>query len=372
MSNFVETEQLLIIDDSHFASFVQLRGSIPLFWRQNINIRYRPPFELYNRTMAADAFRRHFDGLVKEYGSVTAVNLVNERGWEGELARTFAKCAREVAPHGLAYVPFDFNKNCPRMQWDRVKILLDMISPTIREHGYLTGTFAPSPPVRGAGWAPPVGEVGSMQRGVIRMNCIDSLDRTNLVQSFVARRVLLDQLTAFGFATPNSDLMVSVRFESLFKQGMWRACTEPLPCNGATSPLQRTLTRLVAVWANNGDAISRHYSGTGALKGDFTRRGRRTKMGLLRDGANSMMRYYLNNFADGHRQDAMDLYHGQYTVPCAKDRALSHRQSPLTKVSMEAKYLIVCDAAHLSFILRRLSSPCTNAGLCVHTLPHLL
>ncbi|KAG8757638.1 hypothetical protein FRC12_010241 [Ceratobasidium sp. 428] len=29
------------------------------------------------------------------------------------------------------------------------------------------------------------------------------------------------------------------------------------------------------VWANNGDAISRAYAGTSALKGDFTRTGRR-------------------------------------------------------------------------------------------------
>ena len=68
------------------------------------------------------------------------------------------------------------------------------------------------------------------------------------------------------------------------------------------------------IWADNGDAISRQYSGTGALKADFTRTGRRTKMGLLADGMNSLMRYYLNNFTDGARQDAMDLFYGHYSV----------------------------------------------------------
>lgn len=42
------------------------------------------------------------------------------------------------------------------------------------------------------------------------------------------------------------------------------------------------------------------YAGTPALKGDFTRTGQRTKMGLLQDGTNSAIRYVVNNFQD-HR-----------------------------------------------------------------------
>jgi hypothetical protein len=57
-----------------------------------------------------------------------------------------------------------------------------------------------------------------------------------------------------------------------------------------------------SVWADNADVISIQYSGTGALKTDFTRTGKRTRWGLLRDGINSLIRYYKNNFADGFRQ----------------------------------------------------------------------
>ncbi len=56
------------------------------------------------------------------------------------------------------------------------------------------------------------------------------------------------------------------------------------------------------IWADHADVISTQYSGTGALKTDFTRLGKRTKAGLLRDGVNSLVRYYKNNFADGFRQ----------------------------------------------------------------------
>ncbi|KAF9402281.1 Phosphoinositide phosphatase sac1 [Mortierella sp. AD011] len=56
------------------------------------------------------------------------------------------------------------------------------------------------------------------------------------------------------------------------------------------------------VWADNADVVSRAYSGTGALKTDFTRTGKRTKSGALRDLQNSIVRYVKNNFLDGARQ----------------------------------------------------------------------
>lgn len=42
--------------------------------------------------------------------------------------------------------------------------------------------------------------------------------------------------------------------------------------------------------------------------------GQRTFGGLLDDGAKSAMRYVLNNFYDGAKQDALDLVTGSYVV----------------------------------------------------------
>lgn len=56
------------------------------------------------------------------------------------------------------------------------------------------------------------------------------------------------------------------------------------------------------IWADHADYVSKAYSGTGALKTDFTRTGVRTKKGLLMDGQNSIMRYLYNNYSDGDRQ----------------------------------------------------------------------
>lgn len=76
------------------------------------------------------------------------------------------------------------------------------------------------------------------------------------------------------------------------------------------------------VWADNADLISLQYSGTGALKTDFTRTGKRTKQGLMQDGMNSLTRYFKNNFNDGFRQDAIDLFLGNYVVKDGEGNAL--------------------------------------------------
>jgi len=65
------------------------------------------------------------------------------------------------------------------------------------------------------------------------------------------------------------------------------------------------------VWADHADYISVQYAGTGALKTDFTRTGKRTYYGLAQDGWNSLNRYYLNNFADGARADANRYFVGE-------------------------------------------------------------
>jgi phosphatidylinositol 4-phosphatase len=66
------------------------------------------------------------------------------------------------------------------------------------------------------------------------------------------------------------------------------------------------------MWADNADVVSNSYSGTGALKTDFTRTGNRTRAGMAQDFNNSCTRYIRNNFLDGPRQDGFDLFLGTY------------------------------------------------------------
>ncbi|CAJ0825622.1 10536_t:CDS:2, partial [Entrophospora sp. SA101] len=68
------------------------------------------------------------------------------------------------------------------------------------------------------------------------------------------------------------------------------------------------------VWADNANAVSLPYAGTGAQKTDYTRTGKRTKSGAAIDLQNGILRYILNNFMDGTKQDAYDLFLGNYEV----------------------------------------------------------
>lgn len=80
------------------------------------------------------------------------------------------------------------------------------------------------------------------------------------------------------------------------------------------------------MWADHADLISKAYAGSGALKTDFTRTNKRTKLGVLEDGYKSVMRYVRNNHFDGTRQDGFDLVTGAWTP----------RKNPITTISLLA------------------------------------
>jgi len=60
-------------------------------------------------------------------------------------------------------------------------------------------------------------------------------------------------------------------------------------------------------WTNNANVISILYSGTPALKTDFTWTGKRTRKGAVDDGVNSLKWFYINQFTDGYNQDCLDF-----------------------------------------------------------------
>ncbi|XP_075238131.1 phosphatidylinositol-3-phosphatase SAC1 [Lycorma delicatula] len=281
VANFVETEQI-VESSGDKSSFVQIRGSIPLFWQQQPNLKYKPRPALMQSENHVEAFAKHFDTQVIDYGRQIVVNLVDHRGSEGELEEAYKDMVNRVNNNNVRYESFDFHAECRKMRWDRLKILIDRLAHEQDEFSHFLllrdGTLA------------------SLQDGVFRTNCIDCLDRTNVVQSMLARRSLNNVLQRLGILRPGQLIENQFAFESLFK----------------------------TVWADNADYISTQYSGTGALKTDFTRTGKRTRIGLIRDGLNSITRYYKNNFTDGFRQDAIDVFLGHYlvdnnegvTVPC--------------------------------------------------------
>ncbi|XP_068566902.1 phosphatidylinositol-3-phosphatase SAC1-A [Cebidichthys violaceus] len=270
-ANFVETEQIVLYEGAR-ASFIQTRGSIPFYWSQRPNLKYKPKPVINKTTNHMDGFQRHFDSQLLIYGKQTILNLVNQKGSEKPLEQAFAKMVSGMNNGMLSYVAFDFHKECSHMRWDRLQILVDDVAETQDQYSYYMVN--------------PDGKTVAQQRGLFRSNCMDCLDRTNVIQSLLARRSLQSQLQRMGVLNVGQRIEEQAEFEKIYKNA----------------------------WADNANACAVQYAGTGALKTDFTRTGKRTRWGLVMDGWNSMIRYYKNNFSDGFRQDSIDLFLGNFAV----------------------------------------------------------
>uniref|UniRef100_A0A182STW7 Phosphatidylinositol-3-phosphatase SAC1 n=1 Tax=Anopheles maculatus TaxID=74869 RepID=A0A182STW7_9DIPT len=324
VANFVETEQILITEDD-CVSFVQTRGSIPLFWNQTPNLQYKPRPQLATRQDHMLACARHFDEQCRTYGAQCLINLIDHKGAEEVLEKAYEATVRALGYPLLTYVSFDFHKECKKMRYDRLSLLMSQIE----SQQELFGVFHTDP----------TGQVHSSQKGVFRTNCIDCLDRTNVVQSLIAKRSLEQTLKTLGIFKPGQKhIDPDSQFEAIFKE----------------------------VWADNADLISVQYSGTGALKTDFTRTGKRTVQGMLRDGLNSLTRYVKNNFQDGFRQDSIKLFLGMYNVredeglvcpsPFTSDATVDMRKRMviflLISMLLKRKFVII----ELLIILRQMST----------------
>uniref|UniRef100_A0A672NQE2 SAC domain-containing protein n=1 Tax=Sinocyclocheilus grahami TaxID=75366 RepID=A0A672NQE2_SINGR len=270
VANYVETEQLIHVH-SHTLSFVQTRGSVPVFWSQ-AGYRYnpRPRIEKGERE-TMPYFASHFEQQVQIYKKLVIINLVDQNGREKMIGDAYLKQVLLYNNPNLTYVSFDFHEHCRGMKFENVQTLTDAISDMITDTRWA--------------WVDQAGVI-CQQEGIFRVNCMDCLDRTNVVQAAIARVVMEQQLKKLGVMPPEQPL--------------------PLKCY-----------RIYQVmWANNGDTISRQYAGTAALKGDFTRTGERKLAGVMKDGVNSANRYYLNRFRDAYRQAVIDLMMG---LPVTED-----------------------------------------------------
>ncbi|KAI3813668.1 hypothetical protein L1987_18397 [Smallanthus sonchifolius] len=268
VANFVESEQIIQLK-GYTASFVQ--------------------FEILKPETAPRVAERHFFDLRKKYGNVLAIDLINTHGDEGRLTEKFATSVQNILNDDLRYFHFDFHKICGHVHFERLNILYDQIEDfLIKNRYYLLNDK---------------GEKVETQIGIVRTNCVDCLDRTNVTHSMIGKKMTEFQLQRLGIFDAEETISTHPNFDDSFK----------------------------ILWANHGDDISIQYSGTPALKGDFVRVGRRTTRGVLKDGWNALMCYYLNNFVDGTKQDSVDLVQGQYIVSLSRDMAPT-----LKKVRIEA------------------------------------
>ena len=128
------------------------------------------------------------------------------------------------------------------------------------------------------------GEIASKQLGVVRVNCLDCLDRTNVVETNIAWHIF----RKFFLNEENVNYISLVYRDDNFK------------------------TIFKNIWADNGDFLSRIYAGTGALKSSITRKGKQTVLGYLNDAKKSINRFVNNAFFDKSRQETINLLLGRF------------------------------------------------------------
>ncbi|XP_015415749.1 PREDICTED: synaptojanin-1 [Myotis davidii] len=252
VANFVETEQVVYLDDS-ISSFIQIRGSVPLFWEQpglqvgSHRVRMSRGFEAN-----APAFDRHFRTLKTLYGKQIVINLLGSKEGEHMLSKAFQshlKASEHAAD--VQMVSFDYHQ---LVKGGKAEKLHSVLRPQVQrflDYGFFH--FDGS-------------DIRRCQSGTVRTNCLDCLDRTNSVQAFLGLEMLAKQLEALGLAEKPQ---LVTRFQEVFR----------------------------SMWSVNGDSISKIYAGTGALEGKAK----------LKDGARSVTRTIQNNFFDSSKQEAIDV-----------------------------------------------------------------
>lgn len=294
VANFVETEMVLWVAPGIAFSYVQVRGSVPIFWEQPPGlIPGQQKIEVTRSSEATQhAFNQHFEALELEYGAVHVVNLLSQlKAGEAELTAKFREhvsrsSLRQKEGSGqpgrrslLRVTEYDFLAETRGPSgYEASSQIKHELADSLDGFAYFLSedTTRPAASIYNREDVATSSSVILQQEGVFRTNCLDCLDRTNLVQTIISSMALESFLSQQG-ARLSSDIQM----------------------------------RHSTLWADNGDALSKIYAGTGALKSSFTRHGKMSLAGALADARKSATRLYVNNFTDKARQKTIDLLLGR-------------------------------------------------------------
>ncbi|XP_035741608.1 synaptojanin-1-like isoform X2 [Vespa mandarinia] len=256
VANFVETEQTIYLNNE-VTSYIQTRGSVPLFWEQpgiqvgSHKVKISRGFEA-----SKPAFDRHLTMIKQRYGQQVIVNLlgsslIGSKEGEAMLSQLFQKHHNMSEHNDVPHILFDYHQECRGGNMKNLSKLKAKVEKYLESFSlfYAAGK-----------------NVILEQTGTIRTNCLDCLDRTNCVQTFFALELLAQQLSLLKLLEKQQ--MVS-RFEEIFRQ----------------------------MWIYNGNEVSKIYAGTGAIQGSSK----------LLDGARSAARTIQNNLLDSSKQEAIDI-----------------------------------------------------------------
>ncbi|KAK4396800.1 Phosphoinositide phosphatase SAC4 [Sesamum angolense] len=300
VANDVETEQILAEDvpeglPMQISSVVQNRGSIPLFWSQ----------ETSRLNLKPDIICFILKNLVKRYGNpIIILNLIktNEKKPRESILRAEFANAIEVINKDLSeenrlkFLHWDLHKHS-RSKATNVLLLLErnFVAPGTYSHTDTEkhnedenedsdNSDRKSSGGNSMGNSNPSARPPMVQKGVLRTNCIDCLDRTNVAQYAYGLAALGHQLRALGVTT-------STKLE----------LDDPLA------------EELMGFYERMGDTLAHQYGGSAAHNKIFSqRRGQWKAATQSQEFFRTLQRYYSNAYMDAEKQNAINVFLGHF------------------------------------------------------------
>lgn len=302
VANEVETEQI-VFDSSvscfrrgRFTSFVQMRGSVPAHWSQDIaKMVPKPPIGIDLSDPYAETSGKHFGDLLWRFGSpIVVINLVKKREkkrHESILTEEYTmaiKTLNQFLPpkHKIVYVGFDMSRT-NKTKEENVMVKLAGISEEVfKKTGFFMSFRESKCKLPNDEEEPKNLEgFGKKQTGLVRINCVDCLDRTNTAQFALGKCALSHQLRALGLLSASSEL----EFES------------------------DVIRMLEELYEDHGDTLALQYGGSQLVHRINTYRKTAPWTSQGNDIMQTLSRYYSNTFSDADKQNAINLFLGMFS-----------------------------------------------------------
>lgn len=171
---------------------------------------------------------------------------------------------------------------------ESMKQMLFEINPLCMNDGFTAGTFTNEPD------EPEEFVITEHQKGLMRFNCADSLDRTNLATFYYAMKV-----------TAQWCLLQKTGLSEACKKGSQEACDLTKPY----LVVDKVITDFLAVsFVEVGNIISRVYTNTNAIKLNCIRTFAPSLIGTSNDATISVKRRVNNSINDPARQKVIELF----------------------------------------------------------------
>lgn len=208
VANFVETETVLWHPSGLCFSYVQVRGSVPIFWEQNTGLLPNQQKIQITRSPEAtqSAFDKHFEHLELAYGTVHILNLMSAaKPGEVELTTRYQYHIQRsplnqtigsggIAENRLISSQFDFHAETKGPGgYEAASLVRRLVQDRADSFAYFLCNAVDESRNRG-GYSDKPGQQQSLvilqQEGVFRTNCLDCLDRTNLIQTIISQMAI--------------------------------------------------------------------------------------------------------------------------------------------------------------------------------------